>query len=173
MKNIFVASLLIGLSIGAVAFAQSPSAPSVVQISATPPSETVTIMPIDMQGGTGGDENALGKDMSAEVTSASAPSPCKLNGEYVPCEQLTGYAKMGFKILGGILLLSFIALIFWLFMLIHAIKNPIPNKAIWIICFIIFGVITAIVYYFAVWRSYLGATATTPLPTPPLVPPQV
>ena len=60
----------------------------------------------------------------------------------------------------GLLLVFFIfaiffaSLIFWILMLIHAISKPIKSKAVWILILLIFGIIGAIIYYFAVKREF-------------------
>jgi hypothetical protein len=102
----------------------------------------------------------------------SETSRCTVNGKDVPCDQVFDAAKTGLKVFGGVLLIiiavGIACFVFWLWMLIHAISHPIPNKVLWIICFIIFGIITAIVYYFAVKRSYMQPTTQTQVPyTPP------
>ena len=96
--------------------------------------------------------------------------------------------------------LSLVGFVFWLVMLIHACSNDIPNKVLWIVLLFLFGIIAAIVYYFAVKRhcttNYIppantqpyqasvtvgyqeGPVATTPVvvvapvpPAPPTTPP--
>lgn len=46
------------------------------------------------------------------------------------------------------------SLIFWLQMLIHAISKPITSKALWILILLIFGIVGAMIYYFAVKREF-------------------
>ena len=91
--------------------------------------------------------------------------------------------------------LSLVGFVFWLVMLIHACSNDIPNKVLWIVLLFLFGIIAAIVYYFAVKRhcttNYIppvntqpyqasvtvgyqeGPVTTTPFvaPAPPTTPP--
>ncbi len=43
--------------------------------------------------------------------------------------------------------------IFWVAMLVHAIKNPIESKAIWILIMLLFYFVGAIIYYFAVKKK--------------------
>ena len=88
-----------------------------------------------------------------------------------------------------------VSFVFWLVMLIHACSNNIPNKVLWIVLLFLFGIIAAIVYYFAVKRhcttNYIppantqpyqasvtvgyheGPVTTTPFvaPVPPTTPP--
>lgn len=47
-------------------------------------------------------------------------------------------------------LIAILIFVFWLSMLVHSITNPIPNKIIWIIVNVVFGVMGALVYYLAV-----------------------
>ena len=51
-------------------------------------------------------------------------------------------------------------------MLIHACSNDIPNKVLWIVLLFLFGIIAAIVYYFAVKRhcttNYIPPANTQP-----------
>lgn len=47
-------------------------------------------------------------------------------------------------------ILALLIFIFWMSMLVHSITNPIPNKVIWIVVNIVFGVMGALVYYLAV-----------------------
>jgi magnesium-transporting ATPase (P-type) len=44
--------------------------------------------------------------------------------------------------------------VFWLAMLIHAIGKKIKLKALWIIILLVFGILGAVVYYFAVKRDF-------------------
>jgi Phospholipase_D-nuclease N-terminal len=81
-------------------------------------------------------------------------SNCTVNGQSVPCAKIGGFLGLGLGIILFLLVISVLAFIFWLFMLIHAIKNPIVDKAVWIIILILFGILGAIIYYFAVKRSF-------------------
>lgn len=192
MKKIFITFVVVGLFAAGTAYAIVPINPA--EQSATPgtnyhavaqaPSErsrvdglpssgvpvmpTIDSVPVGYQGTLGNpplgpDDKPMGVQPEPQKTN------CKVNGEYVPCEQFSGYAKMGLKILLGLTLLGFVCFVFWLLMLIHAIQNPIEHKAIWIVCFIVFGVVTAIVYYFAVKRTFV-APLSTPLPSSPIPP---
>lgn len=62
--------------------------------------------------------------------------------------------------------LSLVGFVFWLVMLIHACSNNIPNKVLWIVLLFLFGIIAAIVYYFAVKRhcvtNYVPQANTQP-----------
>jgi len=90
----------------------------------------------------------------AQIPSES-PGKCYINGQEVPCEQVGQLAKNIFSIFGvagmifGILIFVIIILsfVFWLWMLIDVIKNPIENKVLWIIVLIIGGLLGAIIYF--------------------------
>jgi magnesium-transporting ATPase (P-type) len=111
--------------------------------------------------------------------SFSGTSRCVVNGKEVPCEDVIEGAKTGFKIFGSVILFIVVfgiaCFVFWIWMFVHAISKPIQNKVVWIICFILFGIVTAIVYYFAVKRSYVSPVpqaqvAYTPSHTPEVPP---
>ncbi len=99
---------------------------------------------------------------------------CKINGEVVPCDQLwegfKWFAGLGLGAMAVLFIIGILAFIFWLMMLIHAIKQPIEHKPLWIIILLFFGFIGAVVYYFAVKRSTpslaVAQTVVTPS-TPP------
>jgi hypothetical protein len=104
----------------------------------------------------------------------SGESHCEVNGKEVPCEELYESAKTGAKFFGsiviGFLLLALLGFIFWAWLLIHAIRNPIQNKAVWIVCFLLFGIVTAIIYYFAVKRTFVHQVPVSHVQN--VVPPQ-
>jgi pilus assembly protein TadC len=52
------------------------------------------------------------------------------------------------------LAISVFCLVFWILMLVHAISKPIKQKAVWILIILLFGIIGALVYYFAVKRDF-------------------
>ena len=94
-----------------------------------------------------------------------AQEKCIVNGREVPCEE--AFQSLGRAVGWGIgLILLFVAvillsLIFWLWMLVHAIRNPISNKAVWLLLLLLTGIIGAIVYFFAVKRKF-GKVAEPP-----------
>jgi len=100
---------------------------------------------------------------------------CYLNGVEVPCDELAD--KVGGFFAGGIIfilvfsLIGILAFIFWIMMLVHAIKYPIDNKALWLLLILLTGIIGAIVYYFAVKRDYKLEMAGPPSVPPPVAPP--
>lgn len=98
-----------------------------------------------------------------------AQGKCTVNGQEVPCEQITG--AIG-KFLGGffflfvfVAIIGLLATIFWLMMIIHAATKPIENKAMWIIVMILTGIIGAIIYYFIVKRKFQAPAAQPQVPT--------
>ncbi len=110
---------------------------------------------------------------------AHAATTCTLNGQQVPCDQVPGGAVVGILAIGFFVLMAVVgiaALVFWIKMLVHAIKHPIENKPLWIIILLLFGIIGAIVYYFAVKKHMATAMAPTeamPPTIPPVMPPTV
>ncbi len=54
------------------------------------------------------------------------------------------------------------AVVFWLLMLIHATKHPIESKPLWIIIILLFGILGAVIYYFAVKRKFSQSPQTPP-----------
>lgn len=60
------------------------------------------------------------------------------------------------------LVIGLLSLVFWILMLVHAIKNEIPDKNMWLIILLVsfvvgLGLIGALVYYFAVKRKFTAA----------------
>jgi hypothetical protein len=100
---------------------------------------------------------------------ATSTANCTVNGQPVPCDKILGEAGTFLGVGLGLLILftaiGILAFIFWLFMLIHAISKPIHDKALWIIIILLFNIIGAIVYYFAVKRHFTGAPSA-PAATP-------
>lgn len=88
---------------------------------------------------------------------ALAQSKCYVSGKEVPCadaiRSLKTAAGLGIGLIVVILLVMLAALVFWIMMLSHAIRHPIPSKAVWILLLLLTGVIGAVVYYFAVKRK--------------------
>lgn len=117
---------------------------------------------------------------SQTLIASASEAVCKLNGEVVACGELAGAAK-GFAIVAIALpiifgVISVLLFIFWIMMLVHAIKNPIENKPLWIIIILLGNGIGAIVYYFVVKRQFssMPITVVNAGPTvPPVVPPVV
>lgn len=57
--------------------------------------------------------------------------------------------------------ISIFCLVFWILMLVHAISKPIKQKAVWILIILLFGIIGALVYYFAIKRDFDKAPEKT------------
>ncbi len=77
----------------------------------------------------------------------TALAECTLNGEVIPCDQMP---KWPFGIMVGVFLLAMVSLVFWVMMLVDVAKNEKDNDLIiWLLVLFFFGVIGAIVYYFA------------------------
>lgn len=108
------------------------------------------------------------------VSYVSAQAKCTVNGREVPCEEalqtIKTAAGLGIGIFLVILVVIILAAIFWLMMLIHAIRNPIKSKAVWMLLLLLTGIIGAIVYYFAVKRK-LNKVVAPVSPIPPAPPP--
>lgn len=106
----------------------------------------------------------------APYYAALAQAKCTVNGREVPCEDAFKTLKTGVGVGIGLVLvflvLGIAAFIFWIVMLVHAIKNQIENKPTWIIVLLLFGIIGAIIYYFSVKRKF----GKIPLPVAPLPP---
>lgn len=91
--------------------------------------------------------------ISATLTSANsafAQAVCKINGEVVPCESLP---KLFWMIPVVLLILSIIGFVFWLIMLIDAIKNEKEDKFMWVVMIIFLNILGAILYYFIAKRK--------------------
>lgn len=90
------------------------------------------------------------------IIATTSAAVCKINGQIVPCEEVW----RGLKVLVGagigvtIFFLALVVLltVFWVWMLVHAIRNPIEHKPVWILVLLLTGLIGAIIYYFAVKR---------------------
>ncbi len=100
----------------------------------------------------------------AQTTTATS------SGQPVPTTLATSSAGASLGIIALIIpivivVIAIIALVFWVKMLIHAIKNPIDHKPLWIIILLAFGIIGAIVYYFAVKKNASTASATPSTPS--------
>lgn len=102
-----------------------------------------------------------------------AQAACYINGQEVPCEEMPAWFGPVMAIFGFVMLLILvIVLVFWLKMLFHAISNPVPNKAMWILIIIFFGWLGALIYYFIVKKAG-SAPAPTPVAQPVQTPPTI
>jgi hypothetical protein len=78
-----------------------------------------------------------------------AQSTCSLNGKNVPCDQMMEGAGIFFVVFMALFFIFMIAItVFWVMMLIHAIKNQGENKVVWILVLIFTSGLGAIIYYF-------------------------
>lgn len=102
---------------------------------------------------------------------SAAGAVCKVNGQVVPCEQVWNSFKWlagaGIGLVIVLFLVGILAFVFWLLMLIDAIKRDIEHKPVWILILLLTGIIGAIIYYFAVKRK----TRMAPPPATPIAPP--
>lgn len=99
---------------------------------------------------------------------AFAAAICRVNGREVPCEEFGGLIQ-GFLGFGIILFLLFFALgiwatVFWIMMIVHAAKNNIENKAMWIILMVFTGIIGSLIYYFVVKRKFSNQSPSPTIP---------
>ncbi len=105
------------------------------------------------------------------VTFGQSEGRCTVNGQEIPCPeavQAIGKAAIGFGIFALVMgTVGIAATVFWIMMLVHAASKPIENKALWIVLMVITGIIGAIVYYFAVKRTFISPAATSVIPQVP------
>ncbi|MBI5414581.1 PLDc_N domain-containing protein [Candidatus Peregrinibacteria bacterium] len=80
----------------------------------------------------------------------SAPSAlaatCTLNGKEIPCDQMPGWF---WAVSIGMTLLGLFCFIFWLRMLLDAIRNQTKDKTMWVLIIIFLNVLGAVIYYFS------------------------
>lgn len=82
---------------------------------------------------------------------AAQAATCKVNGQEVPCGDVSGALIGGGLIFVFVMLaLGVVSLIIWIKMLIHAIQHGGDNKVAWILVIVFAGVLGAIIYYFVV-----------------------
>jgi len=104
---------------------------------------------------------------------STSKSTCIVNGKEVDCAVMADDIWIFFgNILQYGLILGVIGLlstIFYIWMLVHAISKPIPNKVVWILVIFFLSPIGMIVYYFAIKRKFIewGVTTNTPPQTVP------
>lgn len=89
---------------------------------------------------------------------AQSASNCMVNGQEVPCEEVQ-QAIGSFLAWGSSFILLFwvagiAATVFWIMMIVHAASKPVEGKAAWIILMIFTHFLGALIYYFAVKRSF-------------------
>lgn len=75
---------------------------------------------------------------------------CTLNGRVVPCDQMPRWFFLLPFIMFFVGLIIFIPLlIFWIKMLLHAIRNQKENKIVWVLVIVFLQILGALIYYFA------------------------
>lgn len=93
--------------------------------------------------------------MNLSLVAQVAQTGCTLNDQPIDCAELADKAQpfigLGIVIFATIFIIGLASFIFWLLMLIHAIKHKSPNRDTWIIILIIslvvgLGFIGALVY---------------------------
>jgi hypothetical protein len=96
--------------------------------------------------------------MQDSIIATTSAAVCKLNGQIVPCAELAHKAgsvlKWGFGGLFVVLVVFAFITVFWIMMMIHAIKYPIEHKPVWILIMLLTGIIGAVIYYFAVKKDF-------------------
>lgn len=112
-------------------------------------------------------------------TALAATSKCTFNGQEVDCaavgEKIGGFLGAGLGIILLVIVLGIASTIFWILMLVHAIKHDVESKALWIVLMVFTGLIGALIYYFAVKRDFdMRQAGGVMSPTmPPTTPPTV
>jgi len=81
----------------------------------------------------------------ASAQPALAAATCTLNGKEVPCDEVAKWLWIAPLVIGIIGLFFFI---FWVRMLLDAIKNQKENKLMWVLLIIFLNLIGTIIYYF-------------------------
>lgn len=74
-----------------------------------------------------------------------AKSTCMVNGKEVPCGEVS---KWIFLIPVIMFAVGISAFIFWLWMLVNAIKHQEDNKVMWVLIIILLSLLGAVIYYF-------------------------
>lgn len=91
---------------------------------------------------------------------------CTVNGQVVPCSEMSEYIKnipawfWGIQIV--FLMIGIALFVFWLAMFIDVIKNENKDKTLWIIMLIFLSTLGAFIYYFAVKRQRAKLQPPTP-----------
>jgi len=104
-------------------------------------------------------------------TAFAESTGCEINGRSVPCDQLyhevRGFAGIGIAL--ALVCFAFAAwsIIFWVVMMIHLITHKVENQLMWIVLMFLFSLPAAIIYYFAVKRSYRDTPPPGQIPTGP------
>lgn len=99
----------------------------------------------------------------ATAQNSFAQATCTLNGESVPCSEMPVWIWI---ILGSIVVILIAAFIFWISMLIDAIKYQHENKMLWVLLIVFTNGLGAILYYFLAKRPRLHAMQDLANPSP-------
>jgi hypothetical protein len=90
-----------------------------------------------------------------------------------------GIARVGFSLIGMLVVMAIIIVpfVFWLLMLIDALKRRWPDRALWIVLLIVslftgLWLIIALLYYFLVKKKNLGGAPNAMMGPSPQRPPQ-
>lgn len=111
----------------------------------------------------------------AQTMMQSDPTGCTLNGQPIDCAELAHRARpfigVGLGLLAFFLIIVVVGFVFWLVMLIHALKHNSPDRTIWIIVLLVSflfgaGPIAAFVYLFAEKQRAEKAGLLPPTPPP-------
>jgi len=81
------------------------------------------------------------------ISTQSVFAACFVNGRAVSCDSFPWW------ILIVIFVAGILFFVFWLQMLIHAVKSSNPSKVGWILLIVLIQVLGAIIYYFVVKRK--------------------
>jgi hypothetical protein len=76
-------------------------------------------------------------------------------------EQVWWFLQAWLWVLLTLAIVTFISTIFWFWMFIHSIINPIKDKAMWIIILLLLSIIWAILYYIIVKRNFSSEIKST------------
>lgn len=75
---------------------------------------------------------------------------CTLNGKEIPCSEIPIWIwPISFLFIG----LGIFCFVFWLRMLIDAIKHQTENKTMWVLLITFLNILGALIYYFLVKRE--------------------
>lgn len=97
---------------------------------------------------------------SSFLLASPAMAYCEVNGSEVPCDQFfTDYGWIVAAVFGTMAILVVGMLFFWCWMVIDCLQRNFPNKIIWLLGFFVFGLPTAIIYFFVIKKA---APATGP-----------
>jgi predicted neutral ceramidase superfamily lipid hydrolase len=86
---------------------------------------------------------------------ALAAATCTSNGHEVPCADMKFALIWSLGVVLLFLAFSIWATVFWILMLVHAVKHDSERKALmWVILMVFTGIVGSLVYYFVVKRKF-------------------